>query len=121
MLSDFFDAGHTPIRGVGGKARNKTADFTVTIPEGWMVTRIYIRNDTANAVTGGIKVGTTAGGVDVLAAGAVAASAVVHYAPLIGAYSASGARTLYVAAVTAWNSAQIDFAVDMVKIVSADA
>jgi hypothetical protein len=80
------------------------------------VDRIYVRNKTANAVTGGIKIGTTLGGTDVHAALAVAASAVNVSAPLIPAVNTAAARTLYFDAVTAWNSASVDVLVTYTQI-----
>lgn len=111
-----FGTGAVPVHAVR-RTLNLTANGTVTLQAGEGVTKIWFRNDTANAVTGGIRVGTTDGGADVLAAGAVAASAVVGYAPLITAVNPSAARTLYVQAVTAWNSAQVDVAVEVAKAV----
>lgn len=111
MLSDLFDDGHTKVRGYVA-ARSKTANFTVSVPKNAIVDKIYIRNNTANAVTGGVKVGTTDGGTDVVTAAAVAASAIVQALPTVGAINTAAARTLYIQAVTAWNSANVDVRVD---------
>lgn len=110
MSNSLFDVAATPIHGVVRKLA-LTAAGTVILPQGAVIERIYIRNKTANAVTGGVKIGTTAGGVDVLAAGAVAASAVVVYSPLIGACNTTDVRTLFIDAVTAFNSAALDIAI----------
>lgn len=115
-MSDYFTAGAVPVNG-RVVSRNLTANGTVVIPQGAIVRGIVIRNNSANAVTGGIKVGTTDGGTDVLAAGAVGANAVVVYLPLIGAANTAAARTLYVQAVTAWNSADLDVCVEYTDIV----
>lgn len=115
-MSTYFDPGHTPVNGVARKLALATAG-TIVIPKGAAVTRIYIRNNTANAVTGGVKVGTTNGGTDVLAAGAVGASAVVGYPPLITAVDTSADRTLYIDAVSAFNSAVLDIAVEYTDLV----
>ena len=111
-----FTTGATPVHGVA-RTRGKTAAFTIPVPMGASIRDIHILNNTANAVTGGIKIGTTAGGTDVLAAGTVAANALVSYVPLIGAGSQFVSRTLYVDAVTAWNAANIDVAVEYTKLV----
>lgn len=111
-----FVAGHTPIDGVA-RALAQVVAGTVTIPKNAVLKYIHIRNKTVNAVTGGVKVGTTAGGVDVLAAGAVAASALVTYTPLISAANTAAARTLYFDAVTAFNSASLDIAVEYTVLV----
>jgi hypothetical protein len=116
MLSTFFDKGHTPIRGYAAKYA-MVANGTIVIPQGAVVRRIYIRNKTANAVTGGIRVGTTATGVDVHATIAVAGSAVLSALPLIEAINLAAARTLYVEAVTAWNSASLDVVIEYQDLV----
>lgn len=86
------------------------ANATVVVPAGCVVAGITIRNKTANAVTGGIRVGTTNGGAEVVTATAVAGSAFV--ASTINAYTLStSAQTLYIQAVTSWNSAVLDVVV----------
>jgi len=92
-----------------------TSASTLTLPAGYMLRSIAARANNANAVTGGLKVGTTLGGVDVLAALALAGSALSTGTALIGAVSAAD-RTIYVDAVVAWNSANVDLAFVMVKV-----
>ena len=87
-----------------------TANGTITLPAGILLRRIYFRNRTANAVTGGIRVGTSAAGTQVVTAQAVAASAIVSVLPTIENYQVA-AQTLFVEAVTAWNSADVDVVV----------
>lgn len=111
-----FTAGAVPINGVS-RLLNLAAAGSLTIPQGARVRAIHIRNQTANAVTGGVKVGTTSGGVDVLAAGAVAASVVVSYPSIISAVNTAGVRTLFVDAVTAFNAAILDIAVEWEDLV----
>jgi hypothetical protein len=115
-LSDIFTPGAVPINGVARKLA-QTAAFTIDIPQGARVRAIHVRNKTANAVTGGVKVGTTVGGTDVVAAGAVAASFVGTFVPLISAVNTAAARTLYFDAVTAFNSAVLDIAVEWEDLV----
>lgn len=115
-MSDIFTPGAVPINGVA-RALAKTAAFTLDIPQGSRVRAIHVRNKTVNAVTGGVKIGTTVGGTDVLAAGAVGASAVATYLPLISAVNTAGVRTLYFDAVTAFNSASLDVAVEWEDLV----
>lgn len=114
-MNIFTDA-HPPVHGLARKLALAAAG-TIVIPQGAAVTRIFIRNNTANAVTGGVKIGTASAGVDVLAAGAVAASAVVVYTPLIGAVNTADVRTLFVDAVTAFNAAVLDIAVEYTDVV----
>lgn len=113
---NMFTGKHPPVHHQR-RALGKTAAFTIDIPQGALATRIFIRNNTANAVTGGIKVGTTLAGVDVVAAAAVAASAVIYTPTLIGAVNTAAVRTLYFDAVTAFNAANIDVVVECTQAV----
>lgn len=91
----------------------------VTIPAGWAIDRIYYRNTTANAVTGGIKFGTTAGGVDVVAALAVAGSAIgsnTDALTLKRYFSKTVDQTIFMDAVTGWNSAVVDIHINIHQV-----
>jgi hypothetical protein len=73
---------------------------------------IRIINNTANAVTGGIKIGTTSGATDVLATVAVGANAEVWVPAkdlLIPYQATTGRQNYFVDAVTSWNSANLSF------------
>lgn len=89
-----------------------TANTTVDLPAGYTLERIHVRNNTANAVTGGIKIGTTSGGTQVVTALAVGANAYADIAPTISGFSAT-ATTLFIQAVTAWNSASVDIIISL--------
>lgn len=89
---------------------SQTAAGTISIPPNAALVAVYARNNTANAVTGGIKFGTTLGGTDIIAALAVGANALVAGTPLISDLSAT-AGTIYFDAVAAWNSASVDICV----------
>lgn len=98
--------------------QNVAAAGNVAIPQYARITDITVRNQTANAVTGGIKFGTTNGGTDVIAALAVAASVVARDVSVLKtSYAAAG--TLYFDAVTAWNSAVVDIIVEWVELPTA--
>jgi hypothetical protein len=87
------------------------ANSAITLPPRAYLIGIVIENTTANAVTGGIKIGTTAGGVDVAAAIAVGANALVTVsdaAILKRAFSASAAQQIFIDAVTLFNSASLN-------------
>jgi len=87
------------------------ANVTVTLPPGAFVIGIVFFNTTANAVTGGIKVGTTSGAVDVVAAQAVGANALVYITDatlLKRIFSTSATQQLFIQAVTSWNSAVVN-------------
>lgn len=91
--------------------RGIAAKTTISIGAGWTIDAIFFNNTTANAVTGGMKIGTTDGGADVVAAQAVAGNALSHVtaaAILKRVFSRTAAQTVWVDAVTAWNSAALD-------------
>lgn len=74
-------------------------------------------NTTANAVTGGVKIGTTYGGTDVVAAQAVGANAVADVLPtdlLKKVFTAD--QILYIQPVTAWNNANLKVRVVLTKL-----
>jgi len=92
-----------------------TTDFVIgSIPAGAAIKAIYYSNSVAAAVTGGISIGTTANGVDVVAAQACAASCLTFTADaslLKRPFSLTAATPLHAAAVTAWNSANVTITV----------
>lgn len=95
------------------------ANTTVSIPSGNIIQHLVIHNATANTVTGGIRIGTTDGGVDVVVAVAVGANAlfcVLDATLLKRVFSMSGATTLYIQTVTLWNSASLNFYFSLRKV-----
>lgn len=81
---------------------------------------IVVNNTTANAVTGGLKFGTTSGATDIVVALAVVANAllgILDSAILKRAFSTSVAQTVFVDAVVAWNSASVNISVHLVPFV----
>lgn len=88
-----------------------TANTTVSIPAGNLIQDIVIQNTTANAVTGGVRIGTTDLGVDVaiaIAVGANALFAIPDATLLKRIFSLSAPTTLYIQTVTLWNSASLN-------------
>lgn len=97
----------------------KTAAFTFSVPAGYYIKDIFVQNTTANAVTGGLKIGTTLGGVDVVAALAVGANALTYVldaAILLRIFSLTAATTLYFDAVTLFNSASLNVTMVLGKL-----
>ena len=81
------------------------------VPVNRKVRAIYIQNTTANAVTGGVNIGTTSGASDIASAVAVGANGLVT----INAgglskqwFSATAAQTVFISDVSAWNSASLN-------------
>lgn len=92
---------------------------SLVVPAGFAIHAILIANNTASAVTGGIKVGTTVGGTDIVAAQAVAANAILVVASASvtnRVFSKTVPQTLYFDAVTAWNGANIDLVVTVYRV-----
>lgn len=96
-----------------------TANTTASIPAGWAIDSVYAVNTTANAITGGLKIGTTDGGVDVVAAVALGANFVGHIPDatlLKRLFSTASAQTLYLQAVTLFNSASLNIRIVIRKV-----
>lgn len=96
-----------------------TANTTISIPTGWAIDQIHYANTTANAVTGGIRIGTSGGGTQVVVAQAVAGNAIGTIADanvLLKVFSRAAAQTLFIEAVTAWNSASLEISFDLKKV-----
>jgi hypothetical protein len=92
-----------------------TTDFVIgTIPANAYIQAILFSNSVAAAVTGGISIGTTANGTDVVAAQACAASCVTFTTDALTLkrnFSTTAGTALHAAAVTAWNSANVTITV----------
>jgi quinolinate synthase len=76
-------------------------------------------NTTANAITDGLKFGTSAGGTDVVSARSVTANAFTFVPDANLAkrvFSTTVDQTIYFDAVTAWNSANVNIAVHLAKV-----
>lgn len=95
-----------------------TTDFVVgVLPAGAYIQSITVVNATANAVTGGISVGSTANGTDIVATITCGANCVSNSPGtntlVKSVFTATGgaATTIHAAAVTAWASANVTFTV----------
>lgn len=99
----------------GALPASGTADIVgPVIPAGAYIQQIIWSNTTANAVTGGMSVGTTANGTDVVAAQALAANAMTFTTDALllkRVFSATAATTLHFAPVTSSNSANLNITV----------
>jgi hypothetical protein len=93
--------------GFRGVAAKKPIRFNA----GWTIDAIFLNETSNNEVTGGLKIGTTDGGADVVAAQAVGALSLGHIAEadiLKRVFSRTASTTLFIDAVTGWNSAVVD-------------
>lgn len=96
--------------------RGVTNNTTFVVPAKTFIKHILIINNTANSITGGVKIGTSSGGVDVVLAFAVGPNAVAHIndsALLKRIFSKTVSTTLYLQAVTAWNNTSIDIDIEL--------
>lgn len=96
-----------------------TTATTFEVPAGYIIENIAIENTTGNAVTGGLKIGTTLGAADIVAAQTVGANAllVVPAADvLLQIFSTSVSQTVFIDAVTAFNSASLNIAISLKKV-----
>jgi hypothetical protein len=89
-----------------------TGNSTFIIPKNYYIESIYIKNTTANVITGGIKIGTSSGGTQVISALAITGSYndITEDSSVIlkKFFSDTADTTLYIQAVTSWNSANIN-------------
>ncbi len=88
-----------------------TASGSFTLPANTRIDSIDIIGTNGNAVTGGIKIGTTAGGTDIVAAQAVSGNSINSIADssiLKRIFSTSATQTIYYDAVTSFNSANLN-------------
>ena len=115
-MSDIFTAGES-IQRRKVRVFAAAAAGTLVVPANCAIDRIYVKNRTANAVTGGLKFGTSAGATDLVAAGAVTASGVNAFTASIPAIGQGADRTVYYDAVTAWNGASVDIVVTYTKLI----
>ena len=100
-----------------GVIASGTAGVTIgTVPQNCVVYTVTIANLTANAITGGVNVGTVAAPTTILNAQAVAASTnyFVSQAPTPANSTtlvAAEPVAIQIAAVTSWNNANLNVAV----------
>lgn len=95
-----------------------SANDTYIIPPNCAIAAICVKNNTANAVTGGIKIGTTNGGSEVLSACAISGNFMDVIEPQLGKrwFSTTDETMLYVQAVTGWNGAQLELTVCLINL-----
>lgn len=87
-----------------------TVAGSFTLPAAASMKYIFVRNNTANSITGGLKFGTSSGGVDVMAALTIGSNAYAGSATLITGFQ-STSRSIFYDAVTLWNSASVDIVI----------
>lgn len=102
----------TPMRSM--TIAGQTAAFTMTLPAGAIIRDIIAQETSGASVTGGLKIGTTAGGTDV-ATGMLLPASTVIITPEVSmskrVFSATAPQTLFVGAVSSFNSSAVNLTV----------
>lgn len=87
------------------------ANSALVLPANALIDYVIVNNTTANAITGGLKFGTTAGAVDITTAVAVAGNALIFITDALllkRIFSTTATQQIFFDAVAAWNSASVD-------------
>lgn len=87
-----------------------TANTSFVLPANSFIQQVLIQNNTANAVTGGVILGTSSAGLDVATAVAVGANAVTFIPQAVmlkSWFSTSATQTVWISTATLWNSASL--------------
>jgi hypothetical protein len=92
-------------------ATSQVTAGSLVLPAKGIIRHILVKNTTANAITGGLKFGTTAGATDIVAALTVGANFIGHVFDAVllkRFFSTSATQTIFFDTVTLWNSASVD-------------
>jgi hypothetical protein len=87
-----------------------TAVLIGTLPANAYIQHIFLQNQNANAVSGGVNVGSTSGGSDIVAAAAVTGTTAIVDATLV-AKNFIGPQAIYAAAATSWANSNVGITV----------
>ena len=106
-----------PVGGPRINLQGVTGNVTASIPAGYCIDDVFIQETAGNAVTGGIKIGTSSGGTQIATAITVGASSFTRTLPgsltTSGPFSPTVAQTIYIQAVAAWNSANVNIIIPL--------
>lgn len=108
-MTAFFKKSHVPVS--RKLVTTLTANGTIALPALADVRRIYFEETAGGSVTGGLRVGTSAAGTQLVTAQAIAAGALVSLVPTVNALLKT-AQVLYIEAVTAWAAASVNVVVE---------
>lgn len=92
-------------------AKGQTGNFTLTIPANAIMLGVEIAELAGNSITGGINIGTTANGNDIVNGYTISANqltSILDNSMLKRWISMTAPTTIYFSAKTAWNNAKIN-------------
>jgi hypothetical protein len=104
LISDIFANGGVIAGGTSSVALG-------LLPANYWIDALILQNLTANAITGGINVGSAAGGNDIVSALAIGANALLVVPDAVvlkRVFSTTAPTNLFVSAVTSWNNANLN-------------
>jgi hypothetical protein len=110
-------SGGTPSTVATGKLKQTgiiAANTAFVLPANCLIDYVVIVNNTANAITGGLKFGTTSGATDICVAIAVAGNALTFITDALllkRLFSTTATQQVFIDAVAAWNSANVDITI----------
>lgn len=87
------------------------ANSSCVLPVNAVINKVIVQNTTGNAVTGGLKFGTTSGATDIVVALTVGANALTFVADaalLKQIFSTTATQTIFIDTVTLWSSASVN-------------
>ncbi len=96
-----------------------TGDTTTIIPAGYSILQIIIQETAGNSITGGVRIGSTNGGVDIVLSLAVGANSIqyINDATILKRiFSLSIDTTIYIQTITLWNNANVNIYITLSKI-----
>lgn len=98
---------------------NLTADaqLSIILTAGYKIDTIILKETAGNAVTGGIDIGSTTSGNDIVSAEAVSASSENDATIIKPFFSTTTDTDLYISAATAWNNADITVYITLKKVI----
>lgn len=92
----------------------QTSAGSFILPANCVLREVLVFNTTANAITGGLKFGTTVGGTDVVATLAIAASVAAFLTDALMLkrfFSPTATQQIFFDAVTLWNGANVNITI----------
>lgn len=94
------------------------ANSALILPANAQILNIIVTNTTGNAITGGLKIGTTAGATDIATALAVGANGFVSLGTnlLKSIFSSSATQQIFIDAVGSWGSASVTITIPYIQL-----